>query len=466
MAMSETAAAASEPNPVITENKMGVMPISRLLITMSIPMMISMFVQALYNIVDSIFVSRLGENALTAVSLAFPVQNLMIAVGIGTAVGINATLSRSLGEKNPERVDKTAYNGIFLALVSAVVFALFGLFFVRIFFNAQTNNTEIIAYGCDYLSICSMLSFGAFGQITFERLLQSTGKTFYTMITQTAGAIVNIILDPIMIFGLLGFPRLEVTGAAIATVIGQIAAMTLAIIFNIKVNREITLKFRGVRPDAEIIGKILSIGIPTAIMIAISSVMTFGLNKILLSFTSTAAAVFGVYFRLQGFLFMPIFGLNNGMIPIISYNYGARSRHRIVKTIRLSVIYSISIMAVGVAVFQIFPMQLLSLFNASPEMISIGIPALRIISLSFVFAGFCIVSGSVFQALGRGLPSMFISTARQLVALLPLAYLMSTLGGLDAIWWAFPMAETVSLALTVFFLGYYYKNEIKPLPGN
>jgi putative MATE family efflux protein len=466
MAMSETAAAASELKPVQAENKMGVMPISRLLITMSIPMMISMFVQALYNIVDSIFVSQLGENALTAVSLAFPVQNLMIAVGVGTSVGINAILSRSLGEKNSERVDKAAYNGIFLALVSAVVFALFGLFFVRIFFNAQTSNAVIIGYGCDYLSICSMLSFGAFGQMTFERLLQSTGKTFYTMITQATGAIVNIILDPIMIFGLFGFPRLEVAGAAIATVIGQVVAMTLAIIFNLKVNKEVTLKFKGVRPDAEIIGKILGIGIPTAIMIAITSVMMFGLNKILLSFTSTATAVFGVYFRLQGFLFMPIFGLNNGMVPIISYNYGARSRHRIVKTIRLSLIYSISIMAVGIAIFQIFPRQLLSFFNASPEMISIGIPALRIISLSFVFAGFCIVSGSVFQALGRGFPSMFISTARQLIALLPLAYLMSRLGGLDATWWAFPMAETVSLTLTILFLRHYYINEIKPLPEN
>lgn len=464
MTMSETAAAVNEIKVVQTENKMGVMPISRLLISMSIPMMVSMFVQALYNIVDSIFVSQLGENALTAVSLAFPVQNLMMSVGIGTAVGINALLSRSLGEKNSERVDKAAYNGIFLAFISSVAFALFGLFFARTYFQTQTDNLQIIGYGNDYLSICSLLSFGAFGQITLERLLQSTGKTFYTMITQTTGAIVNIILDPIMIFGLFGFPRLEVAGAAVATVIGQVVAMTLAVIFNIKINREVTLKFRGVRPDMEIIGKICGVGIPTAIMIAISSVMMFGLNKILMSFTSTAIAVFGVYFRLQGFLFMPIFGLNNGMVPIVSYNYGARNRHRIIKTIRLSLIYTVTIMTVGMAIFQIFPGQLLSIFNASPDMISIGIPALRTISLSFVFAGFCIVSGSVFQALGRGMPSMIISTARQLLALLPLAYLMSRLGGLDATWWAFPMAEMVSLTLTVLFLRYYYKNEIKPLP--
>jgi putative MATE family efflux protein len=466
MAMRETAADMSEIKPAPTENKMGVMPISRLLITMSIPMMISMFVQALYNIVDSIFVSRLGENALTAVTLAFPVQNLMIAVGVGIAVGINALLSRSLGEKNSERVNKAAYNGIFLSLVSAVAFALFGLLFVRIFFRAQTGDPQILGYGYDYLSICSILSFGAFGQMAFERLLQSTGKTIYTMITQATGAIVNIILDPIMIFGLFGFPRLEVAGAAIATVIGQVVAMILAIIFNIKVNKEITLKFRGVRPDTEIIGKILGVGVPTAIMIAITSIMMFGLNKILLSFTSTATAVFGVYFRLQSFLFMPIFGLNNGMVPILSYNYGARSRHRIVKTIRLSIIYSITIMAIGIAIFQIFPRQLLSFFNASPEMVGIGIPALRIISLSFVFAGFCIVSGSVFQSLGKGMPSMVISTARQLVALLPLAYLMSSIGGLNAIWWAFPLAELVSLSLTVVYLRHYYINLIKPLPEN
>ncbi|HEX2947006.1 MAG TPA: MATE family efflux transporter [Clostridia bacterium] len=463
MATSEITAV-SETSPVPTENKMGVMPISRLLISMSIPMMISMLVQSLYNIVDSIFVSQLGENALTAVSLAFPIQNLMISVGVGTSVGINALLSRSLGERNRERVDKAAYNGIFLAFVSSVVFALFGLFFARTYFQTQTGNPEILSYGTDYLSICSLLSFGAFGQITFERLLQSTGKTFYTMITQTTGAIVNVILDPIMIFGLFGFPRLEVAGAAIATVIGQVIAMTLAIIFNIRVNKEVTLKFRKARPDMEIIGKICGVGVPTAIMIAISSVMMFGLNKILMSFTSTAIAVFGVYFRLQGFLFMPIFGLNNGMVPIISYNYGARNRHRIVKTIRLSLLYTIAIMAVGVAIFEIFPRQLLSIFNASPDMISIGIPALRTISLSFVFAGFCIVSGSVFQALGRGMPSMIISTARQLLALLPLAYLMSRLGGLDATWWAFPMAETVSLTLTVLFLRHLYKTEIKPLP--
>lgn len=461
--MGNGSAAASDIRLKPAENKMGVMPISKLIISMSIPMMISMFVQSLYNIVDSIFVSQLGEKALTAVSLAFPVQNLMIAVGAGTAVGINALLSKSLGEKNKERVDKAAGNGIFLALLSAIAFALFGLFLTRFFFEAQTDIEEIINYGSDYLRICTILSFGAMGQISFERLLMSTGKTVLSMISQGFGAIVNIILDPIMIFGYFGFPRMEVAGAALATVIGQILAMALAIILNLSINKEITFKFRGFRPEWEIIKRILQVGVPTAIMIAISSIMIFSLNKILLAFTSTATAVFGIYFKLQGFVFMPLFGLNNGVVPIVSYNFGARNKKRIMKTVRLSLIYALSIMAAGSIVFQLFPKQLLSMFNATPEMIAIGIPALRIISLAFLFAGFCIISTSVFQALGSGIPSMIISMARQLLALLPLSFLLSRIGGLNAIWWAFPLAEIVSVTLTIIFLKYFYNREIKPM---
>lgn len=458
--------AAVEIQPALKENKMGVMHISSLLISMSIPMMLSMLVQALYNVVDSIFVSRLGENALTAVSLAFPIQNLMIALGSGTGVGINALLSRSLGEKNKERVDKSASHGIFLILVSSALFALFGLFFVRYFFEAQTDIEEIISYGTDYLRICTIFSFGVFGQITFERLLQSTGKTFFAMIAQSFGAVVNIILDPIMIFGYFGFPRMEVAGAALATIIGQILATLLAIVFNLTINKEITFKIRGFRLDLEIIKRIYTVGIPSAIMIAIGSIMNFGLNKILMTFTSTATAVFGVYFRLQGFVFMPIFGMNNGVIPIISYNYGARYRKRIMRTIRLAMTYAITIMLVGTAVFQIFPRQLLSLFNASADMIAIGVPALRTISICFVFAGFCIVSSAVFMALGSGVPSMIVSTARQLVILLPAAFLLSRFGGLNAIWWAFPLAEIGAVLLTVIFLKHFYKTRIKPLPAN
>lgn len=442
---------------------MGIMPINKLIISMSIPMMVSMLIQALYNIVDGIYVSRLGENALTAVSLAFPVQNLMIAVGTGTGVGINSLLSRSLGEKNKDRVDKTAINGIFLIFLSAILFFLFGIFFVRKFFDSQTNIKEIVEYGNDYLSIVTMFSFMAMGQITFGRLLQSTGKTMYSMISQAFGAIVNIILDPIMIFGYFGFPRLEVAGAAIATVIGQAMAMTLAIILNITLNKEITFRLKGFRPDGEIIKKIYIVGIPTIIMISIGSFMIFSLNRILLSFTPTATAVFGAYFKLQGFIFMPIFGLNNGLVPIISYNYGARKKHRIIKTIKLSIIYAVSIMFVGFAIFQLFPGKLLLLFNASPDMMGIGVPALRIISLSFVFAGFCIVSSSIFQGLGSGIPSMIVSVARQLAALLPLAYLLSGIGGLSAVWWAFPLAETVAVILIGIFLKYFYNNRIRTI---
>lgn len=461
--MSDYVKTADEDIQPLKENKMGTMPVSKLLITMSIPMMISMFVQALYNIVDSMFISQLGENALTALSLAFPVQNLMMAIGAGTCVGINAFLSRSLGEKNMERVNKTAVNGIFLAFVTAIVFAILGYFLVPIFFSTQTDIPEILKYGNDYLSICTMFSFGLMGQMTFERLLQSTGKTLYSMISQSFGAIVNIILDPIMIFGYFGFPRMEVAGAALATVIGQTLAMILGLILNLKVNKEISIRFKGFRPSGEIIGKIYAVGVPTAIMISIGSVMTYSLNRILLTYTATAAAVFGVYFRLQSIVFMPVFGLNNGMVPIVSYNYGARNKKRMLHTIKLSMTYAVLIMAVGFTIFQIFPVQLLSLFNATPDMIEIGIPAFRIISISFMFAGFCIVSGSTFQALGSGIPSMITSTSRQLLALVPLAFILSKIGGLNAIWWAFPLAEIVAVALTVIFLRYFYNNKIKVL---
>ena len=453
----------SENSPAPAENKMGTMPISKLLISMSVPMMISMLVQALYNIVDSIYVSQLNENALTALSLAFPVQNLMIAVGTGTGVGINALLSKSLGEKNIDKANKTSSNGLFLILLSAAVFAVLGLSLARFFFEVQTDNQQIISYGVNYLSICTLFSFGALGQMTFERLLQSTGKTVLSMISQAFGAIVNIILDPIMIFGYFGFPRLEVAGAALATVIGQILAMTLAIVFNLKMNKEITIRFKGFRPDGHIIRRIYSVGIPTSLMIAITSVMTFGLNKILMAFTTTATAVLGIYFRLQGFIFMPIFGLNNGIIPIISYNYGARNKHRIIKAFKLAMIYAVSIMTFGLIIFQIMPGQLLSLFNASKDMIDIGVPALRTISICFPLAAFCIVCGSMFQSLGSGLPSMIVSTSRQVVALLPLAYLLSRVGGLHAIWWAFPLAEVVSVSVSIFFLIHFYKTKIKVL---
>lgn len=434
------------------ENKMGVMPVNKLLMNMSLPMMISMLVQALYNVVDSIFVSRIDENALTAVSMAFPIQSLMIALGAGTGVGVNALLSRSLGEKDYDRVNKAAGNGIFLAGINYLVFLLVGILVTTPFYLSQTKDAQILSYGQQYLTIICCCSFGMYGQFIFERLLQSTGRTFYTMITQSIGAIINIILDPIFIFGYFGIPKMGVAGAAIATVIGQIVAGTIALVINIKKNDEIQLKVKGFRPDGKTIARIYEVGIPSIIMQAIGSVMTYGMNRILIIFSSTAVAVFGVYFKLQSFIFMPVFGLNNGMVPIIAYNYGAGKKDRLIKTLKLSIIYAVGLMLLGVIIFQLFPAPLFALFDASETMLAIGIPALRIISLSFIFAGFCIVCGSLFQALGNGVYSMVVSIARQLLVLLPVAYLLSLSGKVEAVWWAFPVAEIASLSLTVFFM--------------
>ncbi|WP_071435167.1 MATE family efflux transporter [Angelakisella massiliensis] len=442
---------------------MGVMPVGRLLLSMSLPLMISMLVQALYNVVDSMFVSRLSEEALTAVSLAFPAQNLMISVGVGTGVGINALLSRSLGEKNFHMANKTAMNSLLLALGSALVFLLLGVFCAKTFFLAQTNIPEIVDGGIAYLRICCIFSFGMFFQITLERLLQATGRTFYTMITQGLGAIINIILDPIMIFGLFGFPKMGVAGAAVATVLGQIIAAFLALFFNLTKNHDITFSFRDFRPDGRVIRRIYSVGVPSIIMSSIGSVMTFGMNKILISFSSTAAAVFGVYFKLQSFVFMPVFGLNNGMVPILSYNYGARHPDRMVRTIKLSVCFAVCLMLVGVAAFWLIPTQLLSIFNASETMISIGVPALRIISISFLLAGFSICILSVCQSLGHGLLSLSVSVVRQLLVLLPSAFVLSRIGGLDLVWWAFPFAELFSTGLCLVYMKRMYDHEIRPL---
>ena len=443
------------------ENKMGVMPIPKLLISMALPMMIAMLVQALYNVVDSIFVSQLGENALTAVSLAFPIQNLMIAVATGTGVGVNALLSKSLGEKNFPLVNKAAINAVFLYVCSYLLFLVFGLTGVRFFFTSQTDVAEIVEYGVDYLQICCIASFGLFLQICFERLLQSTGKTFHTMLVQGVGAVMNIILDPIFIFGLLGMPRMEVAGAALATVLGQIGGMLVGLFFNLAKNPEIHLSLRGFRPDWQTIKRIYAVGVPSIVMASISSVMTFGVNKILLAFSSTATAAFGVYFKLQSFIFMPVFGLNNGMVPIISYNYGARNKARIIHTIKLSIAYAVLIMVVGFGIFQLFPDKLLAMFNASPELLAIGVPSLRIISVSFLFAGFCIVAGSVFQSMGNGVHSLIVSVARQLVVLLPVAFLLSLTGRVQNVWWSFPIAELVSMLITVLFLVKIYKGVIR-----
>ncbi len=439
------------------ENKMGVMPVNKLLLSMSLPIMISMLVQALYNIVDSIFVAKISENALTAVSLAFPIQSLMIATATGTGVGVNAILSKSLGEKNFEKASKTAANGVFLAVLSYLLFVVVGIAATVPFYQSQTGDEEILGYGIQYLTIVCVASIGIFAQIIFERLLQSTGKTIYTMITQGTGAVINIILDPILIFGLFGMPEMGVA----ATVIGQVIAGIMGCIINEKVNREIKVEWRGFRPDMEIIGGIYKVGIPSIIMQAIGSLMTYGMNLILISFTSTATAVFGVYFKLQSFIFMPVFGLNNGMVPIIAYNYGAGKRNRLIQTIKLSIAYAMALMVVGFLVFQFCPHILLQWFDASETMMGIGIPALRTISFSFLLAGFCIICGSVFQAFGNGVYSMVVSIARQLVVLLPAAYLLARLGNVNYVWWAFPIAELMSLALSSYFLFRIYHKIIK-----
>ena len=434
------------------ENKMGTMPIGPLLAGMAIPMMISMLVQALYNIVDSVFVARISQDALNAVSLAFPLQNLMIAVGGGTGVGMNALLSRSLGEKKQEQADQAANTGIFVFLVSAVIFGVCGFLLARPFFLAQTDIKPIVDYGTDYARICLGLSIGIFSQFCFERLLQSTGRTVYSMVTQLIGAVINIIMDPILIFGLFGFPRMEVAGAAAATVLGQIIAAVLGLVINLRCNPDIHLRLREIRPHGAIVREIYRVGVPSIVMQSIGSVMVFGMNQILMAFTDTATAVFGAYFKLQSFIFMPVFGLNNGMVPIISYNYGAARLDRVRRTYKLTAATATVIMCVGCAAFNFFPEALLGFFSPSAEMLSIGTVALRVISYSFLLAGFDIIAGSVCQAIGNPIYTLICSVCRQLVALLPAAWLLARTGILDLVWFCFPISEVVSLVLSIFFL--------------
>ena len=443
-----------ENTSVPAENKMGTMPIGKLLFNMSLPMMISMLVQALYNIVDSIFVAKLSENALTAVSLAFPLQTLLIAVGTGTGVGMNALLSKSLGEKNFKKANATASNAAVLYFFSYLVFFILGFTIVRPFYASQIGNAdqEIMELGIEYLSTVMIFSFGLLAQVFFERLLTSTGRTIFSMTSQLTGAITNIILDPILIFGLLGAPKMGVTGAAVATVIGQCVAALVAGFCNHRYNHDVKLKFHGFRLDFHIIGTIYAVGIPTIIMQSIGSVMTYCMNRILIEFSSTATAVFGVYFKLQSFFFMPVFGLNNGITPIIAYNYGAGQRKRMLKTIKLSMLVAFCLTFIGFLCFEGIPQILLSMFNASDEMLTIGVPALRIIGIHYLIAWFCIVSGTVFQALGKAFFSMIVSIMRQLFVLIPAAYILAKLGGLHVVWWSFPIAEVISLMVSSFFL--------------
>jgi len=447
------------------ENKMGVMPVKRLIVSMSLPMMVSMLVQALYNIVDSIFVAKLSESALTAITLAFPMQNLMISVAVGTGVGINALLSKSLGEKRTDRANEAANTGILLAVISAVCFMIIGFLGAKAFIHSQTSNPEIIRYGEEYLSIVCCLSLGMFCEVIFERLLQSTGQTFFSMISQLTGAVINIILDPIMIFGLLGCPRMQVAGAAYATVIGQSVAAIVGITLNIRFNKEIHLNIKKViRPKAEIVGRIYFVGVPSILMMSIGSLMTYLMNLILIAFSETAAAVFGVYFKLQSFFFMPVFGMNNGIIPILAYNYGAGKKKRIDEALRFGLELAVAIMIVGTTIFELFPTVLLKMFNASGDMMSMGKVALRTIAIHFPIAAIGISLGTVFQAFSKSYYSLIISLCRQLIVLIPVAWILARVtNNVNMVWWCFIIAELISCTLSIIFFKKVYKDVIEPL---
>ena len=450
-------------NHLTTENKMGTMPVTPLLVTMSFPIVISMLVQAMYNIVDSYFVAKVSEEALTAVSLAFPVQNFMISIAVGTGIGINALLSRNLGEKKFEQANKVANNGLFLAVISYILTVILGILLIDFYFSAQTDIAEVITDGTSYTKICTVFSLGLYIQICCERLLQATGKTIHSMLVQAIGAITNIILDPILIFGLFGMPAMGIEGAAYATVIGQSASALLGIYLNIVKNKEIEIKVKGFKPNISIIKNIYSVGIPSILMRSVSSVTIFGMNNILLGFSSTATAVMGIYYKLESFVVLPIFGINNGMIPIVAYNYGAKKKERIIKTIKVSVIFAVLIMGGGFLALFFMTEPILTIFNASKNLMAIGIPAVKIISLHFMFAGICIVFSAVFQSLGKGTYSLIISLVRQLVVLLPVAFLLSKTGELSAIWWAFPISEIIAISLCVIFMIKVYKKQIKNL---
>ena len=452
----------------LRENKMGVMPVGMLLANMAIPMILSMLVQALYNVVDSIYISRYSESAVTALGLAFPVQNVQIGFAVGIGVGVNSLLSKSLGEGNQQRADRTAGNGIFLALIATVLFILFGIFGTRPYYQMQDVSPEILESGIAYTSICCIFTLGIYFQVLFERMLQATGRTLHTMITQGVGAVINIVMDPIFIFGVdaLGIPAMGAAGAAIATVLGQWMSALLGFIFNIKLNPDVHLSLKNILPKSDVIRPILTVGVPSMIMNSVSSVMNFSMNQILLGFPTVgeiATGVFSIYYKLQSFFFMPLFGLNNATISIVAFNYGARNPKRITKTLKIACATAFSIMVVGFLAFAVIPGVLLSIFNLSPTFVGLGKTALRTISFHFPLAAICIALGASFQALGNGMYSTITSLCRQMVALLPAAFLLSLSGNVNLVWWAFPIAEVVSLSATLFFFARIYRKKIKPL---
>ena len=454
--------------PTLRENKMGVMPIGKLLANMAVPMILSMLVQALYNVVDSIYISRFSESAVTALGLAFPVQNVQIGFSVGIGVGVNSLLSKSLGEGNRERADRAAGNGIFLALIASVIFILFGFFGTRPYYEMQGASAEIVESGIAYTRICCIFTLGIYFEVLFERMLQATGRTLHTMVTQGVGAVVNIVLDPVFIFGVdaLGIPAMGAAGAAIATVLGQWMAAILALIFNLKLNPDVHLSLKNILPKADVIRPILTVGVPSMIMNSVSSVMNFSMNQILLGFPvvgEIATGVFSIYYKLQSFFFMPLFGLNNATISIVAFNYGARNPKRITKTLKIACGTALCFMLLGLLAFTLIPETLLGIFELSDTFVELGKVALRIISLHFPIAAICIALGASFQALGNGMYSTITSLCRQMIALLPAAYLLSLSGDVNLVWWAFPIAELVSLAATTFFFVRIYRKKIQTL---
>lgn len=456
----------------LRDNKMGVMPVGKLLINMAAPMILSMLVQAFYNVVDSIYISRYSSDAVTALGLAFPVQNVQIGCAVGIGVGVNSMLSKSLGEGNQEKANLVAGNGIFLALVFSAAVMLFGAFGTEFYYNVQTKNPTILESGIQYTGICCMLTMGVYFEVLFERMLQATGRTFHTMFTQGLGAVINIVFDPVFIFGVewLGIPAMGAAGAAIATVMGQWAAAGLALFFNIRFNKDVQLSLRYIRPRKAIVGPVLSIGVPSMIMNSVSSVMNFSLNQILMGFEKvtvglgeTATAVFSIYYKLQSIFFMPLFGLNNATISVVAFNYGAQKPERITKTLKLAVCGALGFMIAGLLTFELLPGTLLSIFHLSGNFMELGKTALRVIAIHFPIAAVCIALGASFQALGNGIYSTITALCRQLVVLLPAAWLLSLSGNVHMVWWAFPMAELMSLAVTLICFARIYKRKVKPL---
>lgn len=447
----------------LQENKMGVMPVGKLLVNMALPMIISMLVQAFYNIVDSVYVSQVSESAVTALSLAFPVQNMQIGFAVGVGVGVNALLSQSLGRKDQESVNWAAGQGVFLALVATALFMLFGFFGVRPYYTMQSTVAETVEGGIAYTSICCIFTVGVFIQVLCERLLQATGRAMQTMILQGTGAIINIILDPVFIHGWWGMPKMGVAGAAVATVIGQCTGAVLGIYLNLRHNPEVQLRVKFMKPNWKVIAPILEVGIPSVVMNGIGSVMNFGMNQILQGFNEVATGVFGIYYKLQSLFFMPLFGINNATISILAYNYGARKPKRIVHTLKLATAVAVCIMLVGLAVFLLFPQALLGIFNPTEEFLTIGVKALRILCLPFPVAAICISLGASFQALGKGSYSTIVSLCRQLIVLLPVAYLLSLTGSVDNVWWSFPIAEVMSALVTGLLFAKLYRQKVKPL---